>query len=102
MKWLFVFPAFLAAGGTAEAAGFGGWICPRGWGQGLMWGFPGGMFMMFLLLLLGVVVVYLLLKRQGESRPMEASRETPLEILKRRYAKGEITREEFEEMKKDL
>jgi uncharacterized membrane protein len=28
--------------------------------------------------------------------------EDPLEILKHRYAKGEITREQYEEMKKDL
>ncbi len=102
MKWLLAFPALLAAGGMAQAAGIGGRVCPWGWGRGMMWGFPGGMFMMFLLLLLGVVVVYVLLKRQGESRPVEVSRETPLEILKRRYAKGEITREQFEEMKKDL
>ncbi len=28
--------------------------------------------------------------------------QTPLDILKMRYARGEITREQFEEMKRDL
>ena len=102
MKGLLVFTAFLAGSGSAEAAGFGRWICPSGWGRGMMAGFPGGMFMMLLLVLLAAVVVYLLLKRHGDTRQIEVPRETPLEIVKRRYAKGEITREEYEEMKKEL
>lgn len=28
--------------------------------------------------------------------------ETPLEILKKRYAKGEITKDDYEEMKREL
>ncbi|MDY0188722.1 MAG: SHOCT domain-containing protein [Syntrophus sp. (in: bacteria)] len=30
------------------------------------------------------------------------SRETPLDILKKRYAKGELTKEDFDRMKREL
>ncbi|HEY0670137.1 MAG TPA: SHOCT domain-containing protein [Sphingobacteriaceae bacterium] len=58
-----------------------------GWG---MWFIP----------IIILFLIFLLIKNDSQSnRPV---RETPMEILKRRYAKGEITREQFEEMKKDI
>ena len=42
-------------------------------------------------------------RRDSRREPRESSgSESPLEILKKRYAKGEISKEEYEEMKRDL
>ena len=40
--------------------------------------------------------------RPAAERTGAAPRATPLEIVKARYARGEITREEFEQTKRDL
>jgi len=50
------------------------------------------------LIILGIVHIANLVS--GRSR--ETHRESPLHILKRRYAKGEITKEEFEKMKDEI
>jgi putative membrane protein len=65
------------------------------------WG--GGIFMWLLLLVLVVVLVYFLVRALGSggSRPTPPN-ETALDILKKRYARGEITKEQFDEMKKNL
>ena len=84
---------------------FGGW----------MWIFP------LIMLCILVVVAIILVRRYGglqnalnaifskmpmQSAPGAASNEqqseTALDILKKRYAKGDITQEQFEEMKKNL
>ncbi|MGI9545448.1 MAG: SHOCT domain-containing protein [Cyclobacteriaceae bacterium] len=67
------------------------------------WPFSGG-WLTFVLL---VLIIVLLLRRRKEqnrevAKPTSSSAETPLDILKRRYAKGEVTKNEFEQMKKDL
>ena len=66
----------------------------------------GGMFMWILFLVIIVVAIYFILQstksRSSDSSSKETPRETAIEILKKRYAQGEITKEEFEKMKKDL
>ncbi len=49
------------------------------------------------LVILGIVHVVNLLSGRREKHG-----ESPIHILKRRYAKGEITKEEFEEMKDEI
>jgi len=50
-----------------------------------------------------VVIVYLVFNQnKGSGRSNNSVRESPMEILKRRYAKGEITKEEFERLKRDI
>ena len=69
-----------------------------------MWdmGFGGMFIMMLIALVLIIAVIYAITRAtQGRSNS-EFLRETPLEILKKRYAKGELTREQFEQMKKEL
>ncbi len=70
-----------------------GWWGPFPW----MWIFP----------LIFLVVLVLFLSRGmgwpgcGHRRPHDRE-ETAREILDRRYARGEITREQYQQMKKDL
>jgi len=59
-----------------------------------------------LIVILVVILIYALAVRPGQHPPSPSSEshgeETPLDILKKRYARGEISREDFEQMKKDL
>jgi len=57
------------------------------------------MIIFWVLVILGIV--YLIKLIAGDAR-REGKRDTALDILKQRYAKGEITKDEFEEKKRDL
>ncbi len=75
------------------------------WPFGPGWGWMiGGWLMMiafWALVIIGIVaLVRFLSDRGGPARPKEP--ETLLEILRRRYAAGELTKGQFEEMKRDV
>jgi len=61
------------------------------------------MYIWFIIIILVALLIFFIVKSQqqtglGSSSPQE----DPMEIAKRRYARGEITREEFEKIKRDL
>lgn len=102
----------LAVAGLVAVAGAprSGWAQERGgdWGWGMhpmpwMWGAWGlGMLLMMLvfwgLVIAGIVLAVRWLAGQSErSRPDRA-----LDILRERYARGEIDKEEFEAKRRDL
>lgn len=73
--------------------------------MGGMWIFP----LIFLTVM--IIFAFIILSRGGFAPPWyrddrnrypNGQMETPLEILKKRYAGGEISKEEFEKIKKDI
>lgn len=76
------------------------------WGPG-WWGSGFGVFhwlmmlLFWVLIIAGAVLIVRWLMDQARS-PGSGSPETALDILKKRYAKGEIDKEEFETKKREL
>ena len=85
----------------------------------MMWGWPnmmggffgGGMgcismilgFIFFILIIVGIILLIVwLVKRLTHSGIEDKTGSKALEVLKERYAKGEITKDQYESMKKDL
>ncbi len=79
--------------------------CPHYWGEGWGWGaMIFGPLMIILFIALIVVVVVLAVRWLGGAAqpPAAPLGRTPLDILKERFARGEIDKAEFEERRRAL
>lgn len=72
-----------------------------GWGMGPVMMAWGGPIFMFIFWILIIILLVLLIRRLLQSGSTSGG-ESALDILKKRYARGEINKEEFETKKRDL
>ena len=76
-----------------------------GFGNNLMgWGFGfyGWIFMVLIWAMIIIGIVFFIKWFMTKSSDLHNQDKSPIEILKERYAKGEIDKKEFENIKKDL
>ncbi len=76
--------------------GYGGY---GGWGNPSFWIGPLGMVLFWIAVIVAIVFAVRFFVRQGGQ---SGKQDSALEILKKRYAKGEISKEEYEEKRRDL
>ena len=76
---------------------------PCGWWPMMHYGFGyGGMFMWIIFLIVVGLLIYFMIQVRKTKGQMPTQSESPLDVLKKRYAKGEINKEDFDRMKRDL
>jgi putative membrane protein len=101
---LFLF--FTASESMAQWRGYGDWHMGPGMMGGYGMGWFGGIFMIifWILIIIGLVflIKWLIQNTRAESGRTFSHSSRAIDILKERYAKGEINKQEFEEKKKDL
>ncbi len=82
-------------GGCTPYQGGGGMMGYGGYGGGFMW--------LILLIVIAAIVYFAYNRNSGAGGgSFGGRRESPMDILKTRYAKGEISKEEYERLKRDL
>jgi putative membrane protein len=97
-------------GGDAQMMHNWHWNDPWGHAAGGIW---GGWLMFVLMIVIGIAVIVAIvaflrgLMREGhagtsQAAPSPDTRESPRDVLKRRYAAGEIDREDYQQRLKDL
>ena len=84
----------LLFGGLMMGGMMGGWRVMSPWGSVLFMGFGA-------LVVAGLVLIVVWAARQGERGEQDRGR-SPLDIAKERYARGKLTREQYEQIRRDL
>ena len=74
---------------------------PYGMNNGYDMGYGIGIFGLIFLILV-IIGLVLLIRYLWESKGAKREQESAFDILKKRYARGDISKEEFEDKKKDL
>ena len=93
---------------TLSAANHGGYSHgPHMWSGGGWHGWLAGPVMMVASIAIAIAVVVLMIRwlgglGHGSAHPYAPPGKTPIDILKERYARGEIDKEEFEERRRVL
>jgi putative membrane protein len=82
------------SGGLLLGSLMGGWRVMAPWGSALFMGFGA-------LIVAGLVLIVVWAARQGERGETDRGR-SPLDIAKERYARGELTRQQYEQLRRDL
>jgi putative membrane protein len=72
------------------------------WGYGMGWGWMIIMVVFWISVIVGIIFLIRWLVLSTDRGRGSKAEDSALEILQKRYAKGEINKEEFEEKKKDL
>ena len=103
---LFLFSLFSVSESHAQWRGYGDWHMGPGMMGGWGMGWFGGIFMIvfWVLVVVGLIflIKWLVQNTKSGSHSSLSSPSGALDILKERYARGEIDKQEFEEKKRDL
>ena len=84
--------------GQAPSQGYDRWPGMMGWGCGMGWPWP----MIFIFWIVVIAGIVYFVRSSFARKGRGSSEESALDILKKRYARGEINKDEYEKIKKDI
>lgn len=94
--------AFIVTDGFAQMGP--GYMGPgmMGWGYGMGWGWSIIMIAFWIAVIAGIIFLIRWIVVSTDKGKVAGGEDSALEILRKRYARGEINKQEFEEKKRDI